>query len=151
QGWENRVQIIIGDMSKKRFGLEEDRYDELAKNIDSVYHVAAAGFMIGAFGLTIAFAINTLIFAFGSLFIYLVRTRRRQPLATEPEKQALTGEIILGLKYAWTQPAIRISLLLLAMINFAMLGPIIIGVAALVNVKFGGNATTFGYLQSVTV
>jgi thioester reductase-like protein len=41
QGWENRVQIIIGDMSKKRFGLEEDRYDELAKNIDSVYHVAA--------------------------------------------------------------------------------------------------------------
>jgi len=148
QGWENRVQIIIGDMSKKRFGLEEDRYDELAKNIDSVYHVAAAGFMIGAFGLTIAFAINTLIFAFGSLFIYLVRTRRRQPLATEPEKQALTGEIILGLKYAWTQPAIRISLLLLAMINFAMLGPIIIGVAALVNVKFGGNATTFGYLQS---
>jgi len=77
-----------------------------------------------------------------------VRTRRRQPLATEPEKQALTGEIILGLKYAWTQPAIRISLLLLAMINFAMLGPIIIGVAALVNVKFGANATTFGYLQS---
>jgi thioester reductase-like protein/acyl carrier protein len=41
QGWEKRVQIIIGDMSKKRFGLEEDRYDELAKNIDSVYHVAA--------------------------------------------------------------------------------------------------------------
>jgi thioester reductase-like protein len=41
QGWENRVQIIIGDMSKKRFGLEENRYDELAKNIDSVYHVAA--------------------------------------------------------------------------------------------------------------
>ncbi|MFM5944364.1 MAG: SDR family oxidoreductase, partial [Dolichospermum sp.] len=41
QGWENRVQIIIGDMSKKLFGLEEDRYDELARSIDSVYHVAA--------------------------------------------------------------------------------------------------------------
>ncbi|MDZ8086370.1 MAG: AMP-binding protein [Nostoc sp. DedQUE12b] len=40
-GWENRVQIIIGDMSKKRFGLENDRYEELAQNIDSVYHVAA--------------------------------------------------------------------------------------------------------------
>jgi hypothetical protein len=41
---------------------------------------------------SVAFAINTLIFAFGSLFIYLVRTRRRQPLTTEPEEQALTGE-----------------------------------------------------------
>jgi acyl-CoA synthetase (AMP-forming)/AMP-acid ligase II/nucleoside-diphosphate-sugar epimerase/acyl carrier protein len=40
-GWENRVQIIIGDMSKKRFGLENDRYEVLAQNIDSVYHVAA--------------------------------------------------------------------------------------------------------------
>ncbi|MEI6369662.1 MAG: hypothetical protein WCO49_08105 [Nostocales cyanobacterium ELA608] len=97
---------------------------------------------------SVAFAINTLIFAFGSLFIYLVRTRRRRPLATEPEEQALTGKIVLGLTYAWTRTAIRISLLLIAMINFAMLSPIIIGVAALVNVKFGANATTFGYLQS---
>ncbi|MCF4968512.1 AMP-binding protein [Nostoc sp. CMAA1605] len=40
-GWENRVQIIIGDMSKKRFGLEDSRYEELAQTIDSVYHVAA--------------------------------------------------------------------------------------------------------------
>ncbi|MFM8008097.1 MAG: hypothetical protein ACKO86_24870, partial [Dolichospermum sp.] len=32
---------------------------------------------------------------------YLVRTRRRQPLATKPEKQALTGDIVLGLKYVW--------------------------------------------------
>jgi putative ABC transport system ATP-binding protein len=127
---------------------EANAWIQGSEQFTEVIGPAGAGFMIGAFGLTIAFVINTLIFAFGSLFIYLVRTRRRQPLATQPEEQALIGEIILGLKYAWTQPAIRISLLLIGMINFAMLGPIIIGVAALVNVKFGANATTFGYLQS---
>ena len=41
KGWENRVQIIIGDMSKKRFGLDDEHYEELAQSIDSVYHVAA--------------------------------------------------------------------------------------------------------------
>ncbi|GBF82342.1 SDR family oxidoreductase [Aphanothece sacrum] len=40
-GWENRVQIVIGDMSKKRFGLPESVYEDYAQKIDSVYHVAA--------------------------------------------------------------------------------------------------------------
>lgn len=142
------ILTLLPQLVRKSQLAEANAWIQGSEQFTEVIGPAGAGFMIGAFGLTIAFAINTLIFAFGSLFIYLVRTRRRQPLATEPEKQALTGEIILGLKYAWTQPAIRISLLLLAMINFAMLGPIIIGVAALVNVKFGANATTFGYLQS---
>ena len=142
------ILALLPQLVRKSQLAEANAWIQGSEQLTEVLGPAGAGFMIGAFGLTIAFAINTLIFVFGSLFIYLVRTRRRQPLATEPEKQALTGEIILGLKYAWTQPAIRISLLLLAMINFAMLGPIIIGVAALVNVKFGANATTFGYLQS---
>jgi hypothetical protein len=34
------------------------------------------------------------------------------------------------------------------MINFAILGPIVVGVAELVTIRLSGNATTFGYLQS---
>ena len=142
------ILALLPQLVRKSQLAEANAWIQGSEQFTEVIGPAGAGFMIGAFGLTIAFAINTLVFALGSLFIYLVRTRRRQPLATEPEKQALTGEIVLGLKYAWTRPAIRVSLLLIAMINFAMLGPIIIGVAALVNVKFGANATTFGYLQS---
>jgi acyl-CoA synthetase (AMP-forming)/AMP-acid ligase II/thioester reductase-like protein/acyl carrier protein len=40
-GWENRVEIVIGDMSKKQFGLADERYEDYAQNIDSVYHCAA--------------------------------------------------------------------------------------------------------------
>lgn len=39
--WEDRVEIIIGDMSKKQFGLSDERYQDYAARIDSVYHVAA--------------------------------------------------------------------------------------------------------------
>ena len=141
------ILALLPQLVRKSQLAEANAWIQGSEQFTEVIGPAGAGFIIGVFGLTIAFVINTLIFAFGSLFIYLVRTRR-QPLTTEPEEQALTGEIVLCLKYAWTRPAIRISLLLIAMINFAMLGPIIIGVAALVNVKFGANATTFGYLQS---
>jgi thioester reductase-like protein/acyl carrier protein len=41
QGWEKRVQILIGDISKKQFGLPDDVYEDYAVKIDSVYHVAA--------------------------------------------------------------------------------------------------------------
>ncbi|MDJ0601992.1 MAG: SDR family oxidoreductase [Crocosphaera sp.] len=41
QGWEGRVQIVIGDMSKKQLGLTDEVYQEYANTIDSVYHVAA--------------------------------------------------------------------------------------------------------------
>lgn len=40
-GWENRVEIIIGDMSKKRFGLTDNCYEDYAQKIDSIYHCAA--------------------------------------------------------------------------------------------------------------
>lgn len=142
------ILALLPQLVRKSQLAEANAWIQGSEQFTEVIGPAGAGFIIGVFGLTTAFVINTLIFAFGSLFIYLVRTRRRQSLTNESQEQALTGDIVLGLKYAWTQPAIRISLLLLAMINFAMLGPIIIGVAALVNVKFGANATIFGYLQS---
>jgi MFS family permease len=125
-----------------------------SEQITNVIGPAAAGIVMGALGLPIAFAINTGLFAIGSGFIYWVRTRQQEHIIqkvlppAEPRASALMGEILEGLRYAWKQPAIRISLLLIATINFAILGPIVIGVAELVKVRFGGSATTFGYLQS---
>ncbi len=101
----------------------------------------------------IAAAINTTLIglvAIGSGMIALVKTRSHPvaPPVTSSSAASLSGEIMAGLYYAWKQPAIRISLQLIAMINFAVLEPIMIGVAELVTVRFDGSATTFGYLQS---
>jgi MFS family permease len=141
------ILALLPQLINKSHLAQANAWIQGSEEITDVIGPAAAGLIIGAFGLKVAFAINTLIFAFGSLFIYLVRTPGN-PLPAEPQADALIGEIVVGLRYAWTQPVIRISLLLLAMINFAMLGPIVIGVAALVNIRFDGNATTFGYLQA---
>jgi MFS family permease len=133
-------------ISKSRLA-QANAWMQGSEQITNVIGPATAGLVIGFFGLPIAFAINTALFAIGSGLISLIRTRKRSR-PVEPCTVSLTGEIMEGLHYAWKKPAIRISLQMIAMINFAVLGPIVIGVAELVRVRFGGSATTFGYLQS---
>jgi HlyD family secretion protein len=141
------ILALLPQLIRKSKLAQANAWIQGSEELSEIIGPATAGFIIGAFGITFAFAINTLTFAFGSLSIYLVQTRRKVAI-TESQTHSLKDEIIVGLRYAWTQPAIRISLLLLAMINLAMLGPLIIGVAALVNLRFNGNATIFGYLQA---
>jgi MFS family permease len=134
-------------VSKSRLA-EANAWMQGSEQITNVLGPATAGIAIGALGLPTAFAINTILMAIGGGCICLIRTRPRSTAVVQPPAVSLVGEIHEGLQYAWQRPAIRISLLMIAMINFAILGPIVIGVADMVSVRFGGNATTFGYLQS---
>jgi MFS family permease len=133
-------------ISKSRLA-QANAWMQGSEQITNVIGPAAAGLIIGELGLPIALTINTGLFAIGSGLIALVKTRSRSS-SIKPNQASLSGEIMAGLHYAWKQPPIRISLQMIAMINFAVLGPIVIGVAELVTVRFGGSATTFGYLQS---
>ncbi|QUS62599.1 MFS transporter (plasmid) [Synechocystis sp. PCC 7339] len=118
-----------------------------SEQISNVLGPALAGIVIGILGLTPAFALNATLFTIGAGCIYLVRIR--QPIITVSLKpHTLTQEIWEGVRYAGQHPGIRISLLLIAMINFAILGPVVVGVAELVTLRLCGDATTFGYLQS---
>jgi MFS family permease len=136
-------------ISKSRLA-QANAWMQGSEQITNVIGPAAAGLVIGALGLPIAFTINTALFAIGSGLIALVKRRSRSvaPPIVSSNTASLSREIMAGLRYAWKQPAIRISLQMIAMINFAVLGPIVIGVAELVTIRFGGSATTFGYLQS---
>lgn len=113
---------------------------------------AAAGLAISRFGLPIAFAIDAALFAIGSSLLLLVRQRGdttpQSAKASQQELQQLAGEIIAGLRYAWNHPSIRICLLTIAMLNLAALGPLVVGVAQLVELRLGGDAMTYGYLQA---
>ncbi len=53
-----------------------------------------------------------------------------------------------GIAFAWVHGAIRTGLLLIAMINLPVLGPVVIGVVELVTLRFGGGGATFGWLQA---
>lgn len=65
---------------------------------------------------------------------------------------APTGGLALGMRegiaFAWGHGAIRTGLTLIAMIDLAVLGPVVIGVVELVLQRFGGDAASYGWLQA---
>ncbi len=119
------------------------------EQITNIVGPATAGFAIHAFGLAIAFQLNALLFGIGSIFILLVQQYRGAfPQAASAARSDLISEIVEGLHFVWNHAAIRVCLLMVAMLNFATLGPLIVGIAALVELRLDGNALTYGYLQA---
>ncbi|KOX23546.1 polyketide synthase [Saccharothrix sp. NRRL B-16348] len=45
-----RLRIVPGDLSRHRLGLSEERFDELARSVDAVYHAGAAVNWLRPFG-----------------------------------------------------------------------------------------------------
>lgn len=127
--------------------IQANAWMQGSEQISNVLGPALAGLVIGLFGLTTAFAVNTALFFIGTGCIYLVRIYRDSARASL-DFHTLAKEILEGVQYASYHPGIRISLLSIAMINFAILGPIVVGVAELVSNRLGGDAIVFGYLQS---
>lgn len=118
------------------------------EQITNVIGPAAAGIVIGAFGLPIAFTLNAALFGLGGLLLWLIRQPKQKTQAIAPSVPQLVGEIVEGVRYAWNHVEIRFSLLILAMLNLATLGPSVVGMAKLVELRFGGSATTYGFLQA---
>ncbi|MCU0463998.1 MAG: MFS transporter [Anaerolineae bacterium] len=103
-------------------------------------------------GLMAGFAINVVLFAFG-FAVFLGLSRRTDHVAPPtddiPAQPAVPlGRAVLdGIRYALGVSAIRVSLMLIALINFAAIGPIVVGGALLVERRFGGDATMYGLIS----
>lgn len=69
-------------------------------------------------------------------------------LAQPASKRGMLSEIADGLKYFWRDTAIRTVILLMAVLNFCMFGPMRVGLAYLANVRFD-TATVYGLWLSV--
>ncbi|MFI2213769.1 thioester reductase domain-containing protein [Streptomyces sp. NPDC020141] len=39
---EDRLTVVVGDLAEERLGLDEERYDALARTVDAVYHAGAS-------------------------------------------------------------------------------------------------------------
>ncbi len=107
---------------------------------------ALAGVLIGLVGLPLAFAINTALFAGGAILLWLLHARSLST-ATTAHSGNMLGSIREGLRYAWRDQAIRTSLIIIGMLNFALVGPLTVGTAAMTETYFGG-AGAYGLLMA---
>lgn len=119
-------------------------------NLANIVGPAVSGLVISALGLPLAFALNALFFALGGVIMGQMRPRApvAQPADAIEPRPSLAQALMVGVRFAWRSPAIRTSLLMMAMLNFAALGPLVVGLAVLAEQRFGGDAALYGVLSS---
>ncbi len=101
--------------------------------------VAAAGAGGGLSAVTGLYLLAT-----GALVAFGRRFARRAPGPVAPTAPAARttapGALRAGLRYAWGTPPVRAMLLVLAMLNLAVVGPVLVGGAVLAEQRLGGAA-----------
>ena len=110
---------------------------------------ALAGLLVAAVQTGPAFAIDAFSFTVAALALVLIRGGRRAATADvgRPAESVLQT-IGSGLRYAWSDPAIRTLVILTAALNFAFEGPVSVGLAWLANNRFDGGSAAFGFILS---
>jgi hypothetical protein len=104
------------------------------------------GLIVSAFGVGWAFAGDAACFAIGILFVlWLPATSRADPGATHPDG-GLGGQIAAGFRYAWANVGIRVTLIVIAIIDFGANGAIGVGLPTLAHGRFAAGAGGLGIL-----
>jgi MFS family permease len=110
---------------------------------------ALAGLLVAAVQTGPAFAIDAVSFTIAALALVVMRGGRRAATtdaATAP--QSVLQTIGSGLRYAWSDPAIRTLVVLTSALNLAFTGPVSVGLAWLANNRFDGGSAAFGIILS---
>lgn len=110
---------------------------------------ALAGLLVAAVQTGPAFAIDAVSFTVAALALVLIRGGRRAATAhVEGSAESVLQTIGSGLRYAWSDPAIRTLVILTTALNFAFTGPISVGLAWLADNRFEGGSAAFGIILS---
>ena len=113
-----------------------------------------AGVLIGAYskstlGISLAFAVDAVSFAVSAACLWLIRTDTRHTTSTEaPVNESIWDSILTGIRYLWADKVMRLMFLLLAAVNFLLIGPLLVGIPVLADQRLPEGAVAFGLLMS---
>lgn len=100
-------------------------------------------------GIGIAFVVDAISFLCSAITLWLVRlSRHRARPSVASEKRGVWLDIKEGLVVAWEDPALRIVLLLVAVINLCAMGPFAVGIPVLASSRFPEGALAYGIIMS---
>jgi MFS family permease len=107
---------------------------------------AFSGLLIGIIGLPLTLAANALLFLAGALITRGLNHASVAPLpAPDAARESQLQAVLNGLRFAMQRPPVRLGLLGIALLNFAAIGPIVVGGAVLVQGRFAGGADLYGF------
>jgi hypothetical protein len=104
------------------------------------------GLIVAALGIGWAFAGDAISFALGFLIILWLPAATRAATGDPHPDGGLGGQIVAGLRYAWADVGIRVTLIVVAVIDFGANGALGVGLPTLAHGRFDAGATGFGIL-----
>jgi MFS family permease len=104
------------------------------------------GLIVAALGIGWAFAGDAACFAIGFLFVAWMSAATRSAAGAAHADGGLGAQIAAGLRYAWADVGIRVTLIVVAVIDFGANGALGVGLPTLAHGRFGAGATGFGIL-----
>lgn len=100
-------------------------------------------------GIGLAFAIDALTFLASAVTLWMVRDGGPAGVPEDAgEDESLLPAIAAGLRAVWNDAALRAFFLLIAVSNFLVNGPIIVGIPVLADTRFAEGAAAFGIIMS---
>jgi MFS family permease len=126
--------------------------DTLANIMGSTFSgllIGGVGQLAGSpvIGLLGGFAVNALLFIAAAVVFLRLSYRTARTYAPSEPTENLARDVVEGVRYAFRRPAMRASLLLIALMNFAAIEPIVVGAALMAERRFDGDATLYGFLS----
>jgi MFS family permease len=104
------------------------------------------GLIVAILGIGWAFAGDAACFALGFLVIAWIPAAPRSATGAAHPDGGLGGQIAAGLRYAWADVGIRVTLIVVAVIDFGANGALGVGLPTLAHGRFAAGATGFGIL-----
>ena len=148
------LNTIVPMLVSERLLSPANALVQIMMQLSGLIGPAIAGVVVAAMNTGPAFAFDAASFAVATLTIWLVRGGRRAApsAANDGGNQRPSGGVLsnigAGLAYAWSDPAIRSLVLLVAAFNFAFTGPLLVGLPYLADTRFQGGAAAFGIIIS---
>ncbi len=113
-----------------------------------------AGILIGSYahsltGVAMAFAVDSFSFVVSAVCLWLMQAGQRANLAEgTASKQSIGDSILTGIRYLWSDRALRLMFVVMLAVNFLLLGPLLVGVPVLADQRLPEGAVAFGLLMS---
>jgi hypothetical protein len=104
------------------------------------------GLIVAALGIGWAFAGDAACFAIGFLFVFSLPAAARVVDGQPHPDGGLGGQIAAGFRYAWADTGLRVTLIVIAIIDFGANGAIGVGLPTLAHGRFGAGANGLGVL-----
>ena len=147
------LNTIVPMLVSERLLSPANALVQIMMQLSGLIGPAIAGVVVAAVNTGPAFAFDAASFAVATLTMWLVRGgRRAAPSAASevqhPASDGVLANIAAGLAYAWSDPAIRSLVLLVAAFNFGFTGPLLVGLPYLADTRFQGGAAAFGIIVS---